>query len=92
MRESKPSRSTIVLGAALAVLLYASGTALAGGPECKVDADCVPLDCCHSTKCTPRGEAPDCTDVACTAECRPGTLDCGGRCICTSDGQCFAKL
>ncbi len=61
-------------------------------PECRADADCVPAGCCHSTSCVPLAEAPNCEEVACTAECRPGTLDCGGRCVCTADGQCTAKL
>jgi hypothetical protein len=101
MRNSKPSRIALALGVTLAGLLYVAGCAdrppqvaaappdsplrdgaPAGSPECKVDADCV----------VPVAEAPDCKEVACTAECRPGTLDCGGRCVCTADAQCTAKL
>lgn len=65
-----------------------------GQPEavaCTSDADCVPAQCCHPTSCTSPAQAPDCSDVACTEECRAGTLDCGGRCLCV-DGTCTAKF
>lgn len=92
MRDRKPTWTAIALGGALAALLAVAGPALAGGVECKADADCVPAACCHATSCVPVAEAPDCKAVACTAECRPGTLDCGGKCVCTADGQCTAQL
>jgi hypothetical protein len=91
MRRSKASRGSVFAGAALVALLCTPGAALGGGSECAVDADCVPAGCCHATKCVPTGEAPKCADVACTMDCRPGTLDCGGRCVC-SEGTCEAKL
>ena len=58
-------------------------------PECKTDADCVPAQCCHATKCVPKSAAPDCEGVFCSQECRPGSIDCGGRCICVK-GRCKA--
>jgi len=63
---------------------YASGF-------CNSDEDCVPASCCHATDCVSKDQAPDCTDVFCTMECRPGTLDCGGRCVC-EDNKCVAKF
>ncbi len=104
MQRSKPSRIALVIAVALAGVLDVAaapadtppaapaGAAPGAGAECKADADCVPAGCCHATSCVPVAEAPDCKEVACTAECRPGTLDCGGRCVCTADGQCTAKL
>jgi|GEM_PF-782236 len=60
--------------------------------ECVGDAECVPEQCCHPTSCVPVSEAPDCTDVACTLECVPGTMDCGqGQCECIG-GTCTAVI
>jgi hypothetical protein len=62
------------------------------GPDpCTRDEDCVPEGCCHAKACVARGRAPDCSAVMCTMECRPGTLDCGGRCLC-QEGRCAARL
>ena len=68
----------------------ASGDAPAAG-ACAVDADCVPASCCHPDSCVPAAQQPGCTDEMCTMECRPGTLDCGGRCAC-EQGSCKAIL
>ena len=58
------------------------------GPECESDADCVPAQCCHPMSCVARSQAPNCSGVACTMVCMPGTMDCGGgRCICFN-GTC----
>jgi hypothetical protein len=63
----------------------------AGGP-CTTDADCVPAECCHAKTCTSKDNAPDCSDMMCTLDCRAGTMDCGwGKCIC-KDGQCAAEI
>jgi hypothetical protein len=64
-----------------------------GKPEvCTDDADCVPEQCCHPTSCVPASQAPDCTDVVCTLECQPGTMDCGqGYCACQA-GVCTAII
>lgn len=59
--------------------------------QCSVDADCVPAGCCHPSTCVPVSEKPNCTDVMCTMNCQPGTLDCGGRCACEA-GSCKAIL
>ena len=58
---------------------------------CETDADCVPAGCCHAAACVGTANAPDCTDMMCTQECRYGTLDCGGRCLC-HEGRCAARL
>jgi hypothetical protein len=83
--------------AATVLVLTAGCTATAQTPpppvaRCEQDADCVPAGCCHPDACVPKSAAPDCSQVACTMECRPGTLDCGnGRCACEA-GSCTAKL
>lgn len=60
--------------------------------ECYSDADCVPAQCCHPTSCVPKDQAPDCSDMFCTMECAPNTLDCGqGECIC-KNGKCTTSI
>ena len=60
--------------------------------KCETNTDCVPAQCCHPTTCVHKSQAPDCSNIACTKECRPGTLDCGnGHCQC-DDGSCKAVL
>jgi hypothetical protein len=78
-------RFLLALGLTVAL---AAGCAASGA--CHVDADCVPASCCHATECTTASAAPRCDGVACTMDCRPATLDCGGRCVCT-DGRCAAR-
>ena len=63
----------------------------AAAPECTTDADCVPATCCHPTTCVAKSAAPDCSATMCTKECRAGTLDCGGSCLCNA-GRCDARL
>jgi hypothetical protein len=60
-------------------------------PQCATNDDCVRATCCHANACVPRGQAPHCSDVMCTMDCRPNTLDCGGRCACEG-GLCVAHL
>jgi hypothetical protein len=61
------------------------------GAACKTDSDCVPASCCHPTQCVAKGSAPSCADTMCTKECRGGTLDCGGSCLC-QNGTCAAQF
>ena len=58
---------------------------------CETDADCVPAECCHAAACVAATRAPACGDVMCTTDCRFGTLDCGGGCLCF-EGRCAARL
>ena len=62
------------------------------GNGCVRDSDCVPEVCCHSSTCVSIKNSPDCSDLFCTMECAPGTLDCGqGSCLCI-DGKCRAEI
>ena len=61
------------------------------GGECEADADCVPASCCHPTSCVPVSNRPSCDRVMCTQECRGGTLDCGGSCVC-ANGRCLERI
>lgn len=56
---------------------------------CKSDADCVPASCCHPSACMSASKAKPC-NMMCTQSCEPGTLDCGGSCLC-HDGRCAAR-
>ena len=60
---------------------------------CSTDGDCVPNDCCHSTTCVAKVDAPGdkCKEAMCTMDCRAGTTDCGGGCLCRS-GKCVVQL
>jgi hypothetical protein len=58
---------------------------------CQSDTDCVPATCCHAAACTIREKAQSCDNVMCTQVCQPGTIDCGGGCLCF-EGRCAAKL
>ncbi len=58
---------------------------------CETDADCVPAGCCHAAACVGRANAPACGEALCTQDCRFGTLDCGGGCLC-HEGRCAARL
>ncbi len=60
--------------------------------ECETSKDCVPAQCCHPTDCVHISLAPNCTDIFCTEECVPGTMDCGqGYCDCI-EGECLAII
>jgi hypothetical protein len=58
---------------------------------CAQDSDCIKATCCHATTCVAASARPDCSSVACTADCRAGTMDCNGGCVCQA-GKCAAKL
>ncbi|MGK3966810.1 hypothetical protein WMF38_21880 [Sorangium sp. So ce118] len=63
-----------------------------GSDPCESDADCVPVCGCHPAACVGKASAPACEEGrVCTQECRPGTMDCGGGCLC-KDGRCAARL
>ncbi len=67
------------------------GRLAVGEDACASDADCVPAECCHAAACVARERGPSCGDAMCSAECRYGTIDCGGGCLC-HEGRCAARL
>jgi hypothetical protein len=58
---------------------------------CQQDSDCVKATCCHASTCVAASAGPNCSATACTADCRAGTMDCNGGCLCQA-GRCAAKL
>lgn len=67
------------------------GGLVVSNDACTTDADCVPAACCHAAACVARANAPACGEAMCTQDCRFGTLDCGGSCLC-QEGRCAARL
>lgn len=64
---------------------------IVGTDVCQTDADCMPAQCCHATACVGKAKAPSCADAMCTRECRGGSIDCGGGCLC-QQGRCAARV
>ena len=63
-----------------------------GNDPCQTDADCVPVCGCHASSCIAKANATACDpNRMCTAHCQPGTMDCGGGCLCQG-GKCAARL
>jgi hypothetical protein len=59
---------------------------------CLSDSDCVEDNCCHATGCVLVENAPNCSEISCSEECRNGTLDCNqGNCQCIG-GKCGSSL
>jgi hypothetical protein len=69
----------------------ASVNATEAGTECTTDQDCVAEQCCHPTSCVLRAHRPVCGEVMCSTDCRAGTMDCGGGCLC-QQGRCAAQI
>jgi hypothetical protein len=65
---------------------------VAGTVPCTTDADCVPAECCHPTTCVAAASKVDCSATMCTMECKSGTMDCFGGCLCGEDKMCAAKI
>ena len=59
-----------------------------GNNNTNQDLVCVPATCCHPTQCVPESQAPDCSDIFCTQECQPGTMDCGQGYCGVVDNKC----
>jgi hypothetical protein len=69
----------------------ADGDLAVGTDACATDADCGRGECCHPRTCVAKDRSPQCEGVACTLDCRGGTMDCGGGCVC-HEGRCAARL
>ncbi len=76
----------------LGVLIYLILQNKEAEGECSLDEDCVPASCCHPDSCVPKSQTPDCSNMFCTMECKPETMDCGqGECKCIK-GKCEAIM
>lgn len=82
----------LLVGAFIIAFVFISSEEVESEIECVSDEDCVPATCCHASSCAAVGSEQDCSGVACTLECAPGTLDCGqGNCLCVN-GKCAAVI
>lgn len=79
----------VLLGVVLVSLfLIACQTSISEDKVCSVDTDCVAATCCHASDVVNNANAPDCSEVLCTANCEPGTLDCGQAEAMCVEGKC----
>lgn len=84
--------AVIAVIALAAVIIFKLGEKPADTVFCESDSDCVAAQCCHPTSAVNKKFAPDCTDVICTMECRPDTIDCGYGEIKCIDSKCKAVM
>jgi len=76
----------------LGILLFFLVSCVPAEKECSVDKDCVPATCCHASEAVNKENALKCGGMLCSAECEPGTIDCGqGEVKCVS-GKCEVVL
>lgn len=76
----------------LLVLLVFLISCTSAEKSCIVDNDCVVASCCHAVDAVNKAHAPDCTGVACTLSCEPGTLDCAQGEIKCQSNKCVAVI
>lgn len=69
-------------------LLLSSCATVPEEEQCLVDSDCVAATCCHATEGVNSAFAPSCEGQLCTANCEPGTLDCGYNVLECVKGGC----
>ncbi|MCK4997439.1 hypothetical protein KAS08_03970 [Candidatus Pacearchaeota archaeon] len=53
-----------------------------------MEESCIPATCCHATTCVNENLAPDCSEIMCTMECVPETMDCGQGSCKWENGNC----
>ena len=76
----------------LFVLLSILITGCLGEVECRTNDDCAAATCCHADSCVAKENAPNCSEVSCSMECKPYTMDCGqGSCVCENN-KCVAQI
>lgn len=86
MKDKNIKNLTITL-MTLSLIMLVSCTVTTNNVEeksCISDLDCVAATCCHATDSVNIDSRPDCQGVLCTANCEPGTMDCGqakAKCI-----------
>ena len=82
----------IVLCTLALIILYPFKENITNKYYCKVDSDCISETCCHANSCINKNFEPDCTDIICTTECAPNTMDCNqGSCQCINH-KCKAVI
>jgi len=69
-------------------IMLSSCTTIPEDKKCVVDDDCTAATCCHASEAVNLLNAPGCGGVLCTANCEPGTLDCGQAKAMCVEGAC----
>ena len=90
VRPSPAGSKPVSVGSVADIPVPAPPELILSEDTCLSDADCVPAACCHAAACIGREKAKPCT-LMCTQVCQPGTIDCGGACLC-HHGRCAARL
>ena len=77
-------KKSIIIGILLLSFLLGGCAGIPIEKQCTQNTDCIQAQCCHATDVVNKEYRPDCTGVLCSAECAPGTTDCGAarpKCI-----------
>ncbi len=91
VRPAPDSSTPAPVASAFAAPVTPAAELILSQDVCQSDDDCVPAACCHASACVSKDKATPCNGVLCTQECQPGTMDCGGGCLC-HEGHCAARL
>ncbi|MBT4446844.1 hypothetical protein HOA92_00210 [archaeon] len=75
---------------AVSSILISCASVAPVAPElaCEADTDCTAALCCHSDSAVNNDYAPNCQGMLCTADCQPGTMDCGQAVAKCVQGAC----
>ncbi len=76
----------------LLALFLVSCTTVPLEKQCVVDSDCVKAECCHASGAVNKEYGPDCSNLFCTQECVPNTLDCGQGQIKCVKNECVGVI
>ena len=82
----------LILGVIAASLFLIScgsvGSSVPNELACTQDSDCVAAQCCHADSAVNKDYVLDCSGMLCTADCQPGTMDCGQAVAKCVEGAC----
>lgn len=85
-------RLVMMLFVGVIFLISCTSRSILPEESCTSAADCVPAECCHAKTAANSAYAPDCSDLLCTADCVPETLDCGQGEIECVNNRCIVKI
>lgn len=86
--NKKEVKFVVLLVLLVLLLILTSCASIPVEKQCETVDQCSPEECCHSSEAVNKKFAPDCTEVMCTMECVPRTLDCDqGDLVCVR-GEC----
>ncbi len=83
---------TLIISLLITLFLASCTSSIPPEKQCSVNQDCVPSKCCHADDAVNKANAPNCNDIFCTQQCKPGTLDCNQGKISCVKGECKALI